>query len=121
MWGTAALLLALPLVAMQFTKDVVWTLRDFVTFGAMLVGACGTYELAARVSGNRSYRAAAGVALATAFFLVWVNLAVGVIGNEGNPANLMYGGVLAIGIIGAILARSQPHGMARALEATALA
>jgi hypothetical protein len=50
-----------------------------------------------------------------------MNLAVGIIGNEDNPANLMYGGVLAVGIIGAVIARFQPHGMARALVATALA
>ncbi len=33
----------------------------------------------------------------------------------------MYFGVLAVGIIGAIIARFQPHGMAPALFATALA
>lgn len=120
-WGTAALVLLLPLVAMQFTDEVAWDLTDFVVFGAMLAGACGTYELAARVTGNGAYRAAAGVALATAFLLVWINLAVGIIGNEGNPANLMFGGVLAVGILGAVVARFQPHGMARALVATALA
>lgn len=50
-----------------------------------------------------------------------MNLAVGIIANEENPANLMYGGVLAVGIIGAVFARFQPLGMARALVATALA
>jgi hypothetical protein len=50
-----------------------------------------------------------------------MNLAVGIIGSEDNPANLMYGGVLAVGIIGAIIARFEPHGMARALVATTLA
>jgi hypothetical protein len=50
-----------------------------------------------------------------------MNLAVGIIGTEDNPANLMYGGVLAVGIVGAVKARFQPHGMARALVATALA
>ena len=120
-WGTAALLLLLPLVAMQFTDEVDWDLTDFVVVGAMLVGAGGTYELAARMTGNIAYRAAVGVAVAAAFLLVWINLAVGIIGTEDNPANLMYGGVLAVGIIGAIIARFQPHGMARALFATALA
>jgi hypothetical protein len=32
----------------------------------------------------------------------------------------MYGGVLAVAIIGAFIARFRPHGMARALAATAL-
>jgi GNAT superfamily N-acetyltransferase len=70
---------------------------------------------------RNAYRAAVGVALAAAFILVWMNLAVGVIGTEDDLANLMYVGVLAVGIIGAIVARFRPHGMARALFATALA
>ena len=121
MWGTAALILLVPLVMMQITDEADWDVADFVIFGAMLAGACGAYELAAKVTGNKAYRAAVGVALAAAFILVWMNLAVGIIGNEDNPANLMYGGVLAVGIIGAIIARFRPHGMARALVATALA
>ena len=121
-WGTAAfLLLLLPLVAMRFTDEVTWDETDFAVIGAMLAGACGTYELAARMTGNGAYRAAVGVAVAAAFILVWMNLAVGIIGTEDNPANLMYGGVLAVGIIGTVIARFQPHGMARALVATALA
>jgi hypothetical protein len=50
-----------------------------------------------------------------------MNLAVGIIGTEDNPSNLMFGGVLAVGIVGAVIARLQPQGMARALVATALA
>jgi len=120
-WATAALILLLPLVAMQFTDEVNWDVADFGLFGTLLVGVGVAYELAVRKRGDTAYRAAVGVALAAAFLLVWVNGAVGIIGSEDNPANLMYGGVLAVGIIGAIIARFQPHGMARALFATALA
>ncbi len=120
-WGTAGLLLLLPLVAMQFTAEVNWHETDFIVAGAMLLAACGSYELAARISGNTAYRAAFGVAIAAALVLVWLNLAVGIIGDEDNPANLMFGGVLAVGIIAALLARFRPHGMARALIATAIA
>ncbi len=121
LWGMAALLLLLPLLAMQFTDEVAWDLADFAIFAAMLVGACGTYELAARMTGNPAYRAGVGVALAAAFALAWVNGAVGIIGNEDDPANMMYGGVLVVGILGAVLARFRPHGMARAMVATAFA
>jgi hypothetical protein len=120
-WAAAALLLLLPLVAMQFTDEVVWGVADFAFAGALLVGTGVTFELGARKTGNSAYRAAVGVALAAAFILIWVNGAVGVIGSEDNDANLMYGGVLAIGVIGALVARFKPHGMARALCATALA
>jgi hypothetical protein len=117
----AALILLLPLVAMQFTDEVDWDETDFVVMGAMLFAACGTYELAARMTGNVAYRAAVGVAVVAAFILVWMNLAVGIIGSEDNPANLMYGGVLAVAILGALVVRFQPRGMARTLAATALA
>ena len=120
-WGAAALLWLLPLVAMRFTDEVNWDETDFILFGAMLAAACGTFELAARMTDDRAYRGAVGVAAVAAFLLVWINLAVGIIGSEDNPANLMYGGVLAVAIVGGALARFQPPGMVRALLATALA
>jgi hypothetical protein len=120
-WVTAVLVLLLPLVAMQFTDEVVWDETDFAVMGAMLFGACGAHELAARMIRNVIYRAAVSVAVVAAFILIWLSLAVGIIGSEDNPANLMYGGVLAVGIFGALIVRFQPHGMARALAATALA
>ena len=70
---------------------------------------------------RNAYRLAVGVALAAAFILVWLSLGVGIIGADGDPANTVYFGVLAVGIIGAIIVRFQPHGMARALFAMALA
>jgi hypothetical protein len=73
------------------------------------------------MTGTRAYRSAIGLALATAFLLVWLSLGVGIIGEDGDPANAMYFGVLAVGIAGAIIARLRPGGMARALFATALA
>ena len=70
---------------------------------------------------NTAYRAAVGLALGTALFLVWGMAALGVIGVEGDPADLMYFGVLAVGISGAIVARFRPDGMARAMLVTAAA
>ena len=78
MWGGAALLLLLPLVAMQFTDEVAWSPADFLIFGAMLVAACGAYELAVRMTSRTAYRAAAGLTIAAAFLLLWAQLAVGV-------------------------------------------
>jgi hypothetical protein len=121
LWVIAALILLLPLLTMQFTDEVVWDSTDFAVMGAMLFGSCGTYEVAARMTGNMAYRAAVGVAVVAALILIWVNLAVGIIGSEDNPANLMYFGVLAVGILGALIARFQARGMTRALAAMALA
>ena len=98
-----------------------WDILDFAVFGAMLVAVGAIYRLIKRQSRNMIYRLAAGVALAASFLLLWINAAVGVIGDESNDANLMFFGVLAVGLIGSVVARLQPHGMARALYATALA
>jgi hypothetical protein len=117
--ATAGLLL-IPLVAMQFTKEVVWTLSDFVIAGALLFGAGLTYVLVSRLGTNGAYRLGAGVAVAAGLLLIWGNLAVGFIGNEDNPANLLYGAVLAVAGVGALLARFRAPGMARAMFGAAL-
>ena len=96
-----------------------WTVGDFVFGGVVLFGAAAIYELVARRLGKIAYRAAVGLAVATALLLVWINAAVGIIGD--GPVNLMYFGVLVIGMIGAITARLEPRGMARTLFGMALA
>jgi len=96
-----------------------WPPFAFAFWGALLFGTGLTYELVARKGGTIAYRAAFGVACATGFILFWINAAAGIIGD--GPVNLMYLGVLAIGFIGAFIARFQPRGMALALFATAIA
>lgn len=117
----SAIILLIPLVAMQFTDAVNWTAADFLVMGVLLFGSGLTYELIARRGSTVAYRVALGVAVAAGLLLIWLNLAVGLIGSEDNPANLLYLGVLAVGLIGAAGARLQPRGMARAMYATALA
>lgn len=114
-WGFAAVILLLPLVAMQFTSEVNWGFGDFVVMGALLGGAGLVLELATQKSASLSYRFGATFAVAAAFLLVWVNLAVGFLGDEGNPANLMFLGVIAIAIFGAIVARARAAGMSNAM------
>ncbi|ESQ90591.1 hypothetical protein ABAC460_08875 [Asticcacaulis sp. AC460] len=121
MWGGAGALLLLPLIAMQFTREVQWTVSDFAFMGALLATACGIYELAARLQGNGSYKAGVAVAVVGAFLLIWVNLAVGILGSENNPANLMFGGVLLVAMVGSLLVWFRPVGMAVVMGLTALA
>jgi len=120
-WSTAAVALMVPWIAMQFTSEVVWDITDFAVFGTMLLVVCGSYELAVRLTGNKAYRLAVGIALFGAFLLTWINLAVGIIGNEENPANLMFFAIPLVGVAGAFIARFESRGMARAMVATAIA
>jgi hypothetical protein len=92
-----------------------WTLSDFVFAGVMFAIVGGALELAVRASDKVAYRLGAAVALGTAFLLVWINLAVGIIGNEDNPLNLMFFGVIAAALVGSIVARFTADGMARAM------
>ena len=119
-WGFAAVLLVLPAVAMQFTSEVDWSASDFIVMGALL-GTIGLMtEFLVRRSGSTAYRLGAVVATATAFLTVWVNLAVGMIGDD-NPYNLLFGGVLAIALAGSILSSFKSAGMAKSMFAAAAA
>lgn len=117
--ATAALLM-IPLVAMQFTGEVAWDKTDFLVAGVLIFGTGLTYTLITRKSENMGYRVAIGFALFTGLFLVWVNMAVGIIGSSDNPFNLVYFGVIAVGIIGALIARFRARGMALVMVAMAL-
>ena len=116
-----SVILLIPLSAMVFKiEGWAWDLADFIIIWVLIAGAVLAYKLVTSKAANSTYRVAVGVALGTGLILLWINGAVGLIGSEDNPANLMYGGVLAVGVIGAVIARLEPLGMARALFATAL-
>ncbi|MFY2558329.1 hypothetical protein ACN469_11915 [Corallococcus terminator] len=68
---------------------------------------------------NTSYRAALCLALFASLSLVWLSLGVGIIGADGDRTNLLYGGVLLVGISGAFIVRLRAAGMARTLVAMA--
>ena len=121
LWGGLVALLLAPLAAMQVTSEVAWDRQDFVLFAAMLAVVGGAIEIGVRLSGVPAYRYGVAVAVGASFLLTWANLAVGVIGNENNPLNGMFAGVLAVGVIGAVIGRLRPAGMARAMVAMALA
>ncbi|URW74764.1 hypothetical protein M9980_09270 [Sphingomonas donggukensis] len=119
-WSVAALLLLTPLVAMQFTTEVVWTPGDFL-FAAIMMGTVGLLvELAVHATSDWSYRGGVMIAVAVSFLIVWINLAVGIIGSEDNPANLMFFAVPLIAGAGAVIARFRPLGMYRAMIAAAI-
>lgn len=119
-WGGAAFLWLLPLAAMQFTK-VNWDLFDFIVAGALLFGSAGIVDLATRTAKNLPQLIAAVIAVGASFLVIWVNLAVGIIGSEDHPANLMFFGVIAIAMAGTFVARFRPEGMAWTMAVTALA
>jgi len=68
-------------------------------------------------SGRGAYRIGIAAALAASFLEVWINLAVGIVGSEDNPANQGFFLVVAAAGACAFTARLRAEGMARAMLA----
>jgi len=114
-------LLLIPLAGNLFVEGWDWDPGSFVLAWLMMAGVGFVYVFVTRRAGSVAYRVATGIALLAGFMIIWGNLAIGFIGSEDNPANLMYGGVLAVAAIGAAIARFEAPGMARAIFAAAAA
>ncbi|WP_194953806.1 hypothetical protein [Sphingopyxis solisilvae] len=98
-WGSLLALLMLPALAMQITREVNWTAGDFV-FAAILLGFVGTMvELAVRFARPGAPRIGYIIAGFTAFFTLWSNAAVGIIGDEDSINVFFY-----LMLLGAIVA-----------------
>lgn len=119
LWAAPALFMVLMWTAMQVTDEVNWTASDFVFATVVFYGALGAYELlAARAPGNTASRAGFGVGIAASVLLVWGNGALGITDTEADGAYIV---VLAVGVVGALIARFRPGGMALAMLAMAVA
>jgi len=76
-----ALLLLVPLIAMQFTNEVNWTTGDFIVASILLMGTGLTCELVLRKVKRLKHRLLICGAILLALFLVWAELAVGIFGT----------------------------------------
>ena len=76
--GTAALLLV-PLLAMQFTREVNWDLADFLAAAVLLAGTGLAYVFLAPMVRTPRRRTLLGAGLGLALLLVWAELAVGIV------------------------------------------
>jgi ABC-type Mn2+/Zn2+ transport system permease subunit len=76
-----ATLLLIPFIAMQFTKEVNWTLFDFVVAGTLLFGTGLLIEFVLRTVSTAKYRIALCAVVLVALLLIWIELAVGIFGS----------------------------------------
>lgn len=79
--GIVALILLIPLVAMQFTKEVNWDLKDFATIGLLLFIAGIGIEIVTRKVKPAKLKLALTLTILFVLFLVWAELAVGLFGT----------------------------------------
>ena len=78
---TVALILLIPLIAMQFTNEVDWKLADFIIMGILLLGTGLLCELVIRKVKKLEHRIFICGAILLVLFLVWAELAVGIFGT----------------------------------------
>lgn len=117
----AAFVLGAPAIAMASGADVNWGPEDFAFAGVMLAISGTVLEVILRGDDRLAYRIGAAIALGTCFIIIWVNAAVGIIGEGDDPVNLLFGGVIAVAMAGSIAAGFEARGMARAMAVTAAA
>lgn len=75
--ASASTLLLIPLIAMQFTNEVNWSVSDFIIMGGLLFGTGLLCELIIRKVKSVTNRMIICSAVLFVFFLIWVELAVG--------------------------------------------
>lgn len=118
-WTIVLVLILMMPITMQFTNEVQWNEAVAYIFLLLVIGCI--YELWQWLkTRTKTYRAAFVVGLGTALLIGWVNGAVGIIGSEDNPANLLYGAVAAVGLIGSLISRFKPQGMSYTLFVAAV-
>ena len=78
---TAAILLSIPYIAMQFTTEVDWNITDFAIMGVLLFGTGLLCELVMRTVKSIDNRILICGAVLFVFFLIWAELAVGIFGT----------------------------------------
>lgn len=98
LFALPALILCIPLVAMQFTAAVQWTLADFIVAGGLLYGSLFGFRWMTSRRPSRPFSTGAALAIFSGLLMIWATLAIGIIGNESEPINQLYL-CLAVGLV----------------------
>ncbi len=78
------LILMIPLVAMQYTNDVDWSISDFVIMGVLMYGIGSMFVFTARRIHTTGNRIIIGIAFLLGLLYIWAELAVGIFTNLGS-------------------------------------
>jgi len=75
------LILSAPLIAMQFSANVYWSLSDFFIAGVLLSGTGLLLELVLRKVNKKENRIILFVIIIALLLLIWIEFAVGIFGT----------------------------------------
>ena len=74
-------ILSIPLMAMQFTEEVNWTISDFLVMGILLFTTVFTIDFVLKKFKTLKSRLILTVGIVVLLALVWAELAVGIFGS----------------------------------------
>lgn len=77
----ATIILIIPIIAMQFSNEVNWTISDFIVAGTLLFGTGLLLELVLRKVKIMSNRIILFSIIIALLLLTWIELAVGIFGS----------------------------------------
>ena len=80
-YGLAALLLVIPFIGMQFTKEINWSGFDFLIAGILLFGTAFCVDMVLKMEKKNAKRMFYIVIILLVLFLIWAELAVGIFGS----------------------------------------
>lgn len=109
------LFLLIPLYGNRFIEGWNWSPFDFVFATVMVGGVQLAYAYISKKAGSSAYKIATGLTLLGMFLLIWINGAVGIIGDEDNGWNAMYFAVIGTIFLGSLISQFKSTGMKRTL------
>mgnify|MGYP003693166845 FL=1 len=74
-------ILSIPFIAMQFTKEVNWTLSDFVIMGGLLFATVFAIDLVLKKFKTLKSRLVIVSVIVLLLMIVWAEMAVGIFGS----------------------------------------
>ncbi|WP_407484077.1 hypothetical protein [Elizabethkingia meningoseptica] len=80
-YSIAALLLTIPFIGMQSSKEINWSLTDFIVAGFLLFATAFSIDVIMRKVKIKAYQFLCIAFILIVLFLVWTELAVGIFGT----------------------------------------
>ena len=75
------LLLSIPLIAMQFTDSVIWSIADFILAGIIIFSVTQLILVVLKTAKYPKIKVILVTLIITILFLTWIELAVGIFGT----------------------------------------
>lgn len=75
------LLLSIPLIAMQFTDNVIWSMADFIIAGIIIFGVTQLILMLLKTAKHPKIKVILVTLSITILFLTWIELAIGIFGT----------------------------------------